>query len=141
MSLEQKRAWIALVAAVGGYATYLGIVLPRAAGARLVEAAYEWPLVWSVVAAIVAAIMGNIGVAIGSRRDSRVDQRDREIHRFGERVGQSFIVIGGVLALLMALVDLDQFWIANALYLGFVLSAMLSAVAKLAAYRWGFQTW
>lgn len=139
MSLEQKRAWIALVAAVGGYGAYLVVVLSRAAGAPLVEVAYAWPLVWTVVAAIVVSIIGNIAVAIGSRRNARVDQRDREIHRFGERVGQSFVVIGAVAAMIMALVDVDQFWIANAIYLGFVLSMVLTSVARLAAYRWGFQ--
>jgi hypothetical protein len=69
------------------------------------------------------------------------DQRDREIHRLGEYIGQSFLVVGGVAALGMALADWDTFWIANVLYLGFVLSAVVGSVAKLVAYRRGFQTW
>ena len=32
----------------------------------------------------------------------------------------------------------DQFWIANALYLAFVLAAIASAVVKIIAYRRGF---
>ncbi|MFD9127610.1 hypothetical protein ACFV0G_23070, partial [Kitasatospora sp. NPDC059571] len=69
------------------------------------------------------------------------DQRDREIHRFGEYIGQSFLVIGGVAALVMAMAEVDYFWIANAAYLAFVLSALMSSAAKIAAYRRGFGPW
>jgi hypothetical protein len=50
-----------------------------------------------------------------------IDQRDKEIYRFGEYVGQSFLVIGGVAALVVAMAEVDHFWIANALYLAFPL--------------------
>ncbi|MFD2762840.1 hypothetical protein [Micromonospora eburnea] len=41
----------------------------------------------------------------------------------------------------MALADRDQFWIANVIYLGFVLSAVVGSAAKIVAYRRGFQSW
>ena len=41
----------------------------------------------------------------------------------------------------MAIADWDRFWIANVIYLGFVLSGVLSAVARIMAYRKGFQPW
>jgi len=37
----------------------------------------------------------------------------------------------------VALVEADHLWIANALYLGFVLSALLGSAARIAAYRHG----
>ena len=76
--------------------------------------------------------MLNIVVAIGLARRTRdqKDQRDREINRFGEYVGQSFVVIGGVAALVLAMAEADHFWIANALYLAFVLSAVLGSVGE-----------
>jgi len=43
--------------------------------------------------------------------------------------------------MVLAMLDTDQFWIANVLYLGFVLSALLGSLAKIAGYRDGFQTW
>lgn len=49
--------------------------------------------------------------------------------------------MGGVAALLMAMAEWDHFWIANVIYLAFVLSAMLGSVAKIVAYRRGFQPW
>ncbi len=81
-----------------------------------------------------------IGISSPRNHDKK-DQRDRQIYRFGEYIGQSFVMIGAVTALLLAMLEADYFWIANAIYLAFVLSAVLSTVAKIVAYRRGFQAW
>ena len=49
--------------------------------------------------------------------------------------------IGGVASLMLAILEVDHFWIANTVYLTFVLSAVLGAVAKIAFYRGGLPTW
>ncbi|MEO8284187.1 MAG: hypothetical protein ABI568_12425 [Pseudarthrobacter sp.] len=86
-----------------------------------------------------ASIALHAVVGIFSPRDAgKKDQRDREI---GEYMGQSFVVIGGVAALPMAMAEWEHFWIANVLYLTFVLSAILGSAAKIVAYRRGFQPW
>jgi len=66
------------------------------------------------------------------------DQRDREINRLGDHIAQSFLIIGAVTALCLAMIDVALFWIANAIYLGFVLSAILGSIAKIIACRRGF---
>lgn len=140
MAIEEKRAWIMLVVAVCGYGVYLGLVLTRSG--PLAEVDYAGTLLWTVGGGIVAGIVLHIlAAAFTSRADNRTDQRDREIGRFGDQVGQAFVVLGGVGALLLALVEAAHFWIANALYLGFVLSAVLGSAAKVVAYRRGFQAW
>ncbi|MFJ1706024.1 hypothetical protein [Kitasatospora sp. NPDC088346] len=142
MAVEEKRAWIMMVVAVAAYGGYLAAVLGGTGGAPLAEAPYVTALVGSVVAAIVASIVLNILVAVlGPKEAHTKDQRDREIHRSGEYIGQSFLVIGSVTALLLAMADADQFWIANAIYLGFTLSAVLGSAAKIGAYRVGFHPW
>ncbi|MFD7439749.1 hypothetical protein [Streptomyces sp. NPDC059909] len=142
MTFEEKRAWIMGVVAVVAYTAYLAIVLGRAEHTPLAEVSYVPTLLWTVGAAVAAAIAVEVVVAIASPKDThRKDQRDREITRFGEYTGQSFVVIGGVAALAMSMAELDHFWIANAIYLAFVLSAVLGSVAKISAYRWGFQPW
>jgi hypothetical protein len=139
---EEKRAWIIGVLAVGAYAAYLAVVLARAADTPVAEVSYASALLWAVGLSIAASIVLSIAVSIGAPKDAnRRDQRDREIHRFGEYVGQSFVVLGGVAALGMAMAEVDQFWIANVIYAGFTLSAVIGCVAKIAAYRWGFQPW
>ncbi|MDQ5862829.1 MAG: hypothetical protein M3536_11265 [Actinomycetota bacterium] len=142
MSFEEKSAWIMGVVAVGSYAVYLAIVLGLAGTMPLTEVSYVAPLLWTVGASIAASIALHAVMGISSPRDAgRKDQRDKEIYRFGEYIGQSFVVIGGVAALLMAMAELDHFWIANVIYLTFVLSAILGSVAKIVAYRRGFQPW
>ena len=142
MSFEEKRTWIMAVVTVGVYATYLAIILGRAQGTPLTEVSYVSTLLYTIGAAIVASIVLNIVVATASPKDGdKKDQRDREIGQFGEHIGQSFVVIGGVAALGMSMAELDYFWIANAIYLAFVLSSVLGCAAKLSAYRRGFQPW
>lgn len=48
------------------------------------------------------------------------------------------IVFGGVGALVLCFMDASQVYVANVLYLGFVLAAILQSAAKLVAYRRGF---
>ena len=142
MSALEKRAWIRLGTAIAAYATYLGFILIRDDGGPLAEVSYVPALLWTIGGAIVASIVLDILVSIASPREAgRADQRDREIARFGDTVGQSFVVIGGVAALLMALLELPYFWIANAVYLAFVLSAVLGGIARLVAYRRGLPQW
>lgn len=142
MAHEEKRAWIMVVVSTVGFAFYVVTVLSRADGRSLTDVTYVWPLVWTIVGAIIAAIVLEIIVSMAAGRDgTKKDQRDREITRFGDAIGQSFVVIGGVAALLMAMLELDYFWIANAVYVCFVLSAVLGSVARIFAYRRGFQPW
>ena len=140
MPFEEKRAWLLGVVAVGGYGAYVAIILNRAGDTPLADVPYAATLLWSIGAAIVASIVLQIVVSIASPKTAgQKDQRDREINRFGEYIGQSFVIIGGVAALLMALAKLPYFWIANVIYLAFVLSALLGSTAKIVAYRRGFQ--
>ena len=142
MSFEEKSAWIVGVVAVASYGAYLAIILGLAGTMPLVDVPYIAPLLWTVGASIVASIVLHALMGIFSPRDAgKKDQRDREIYRFGEYIGQSFVVIGGVAALLMAMTETDHFWIANVIYLTFVLSAILGSIAKIVAYRRGFQPW
>jgi hypothetical protein len=139
---EEKRAWIMLVVSVIAYLVYVSVVLVRADGRALADVPYAAALLWTVGGAIVAAILAEIAMAVANPRASRVtDVRDREIGRLGDRVGQAFGVIGALAAMLMALAEWDPFWIANVIYLGFVLSAVLGSVTKVIVYRGSFPQW
>lgn len=130
------------VLAVSTYVGYLVVILGRTGDTPLVEVSYVATLLWALGISIAASIVLHMLMAMFSPKDTRKkDQRDREINRFGEHIGQSFVVIGGVAALGMSMAELDYFWIANAVYLAFVLSAILGSTAKIVAYRRGFQPW
>ena len=142
MAHEEKRAWIMLVVTIVAYTTYVIVVLSRAHGAALTTTAYVAPLVWSIVLAILANIVLAIATSLGMpSSERRRDTRDKEIARVGDLTGQSFLVIGGLAALVLSLVEANWFWISNVLYLGFVLSAVLGSATRIAGYRGRFQTW
>jgi hypothetical protein len=143
MTLEQKRALSEVLVPCCMYAVYLVITLGRAdGGTPLAEVPYVATLLWTTGVSIVVSIVIHIVATIATpAEDRRVDDRDREITRFGEHVGQSFLVLGALSGMVMAMFEVSHFWIANALYLGFTLSAVLGGAAKLAAYRKGFQPW
>jgi len=139
MTLEERRSWTYLAVAVVAYGVYVGTVVTKAASAPLTDVDYVPVMLWTIGIAIVGGIVINIGQAVFTpRRDQTVDVRDRDIARLGDRVGQSFLVIGALAALLLAIVEAPYFYIANVVYLGFVLSAVLSSVTKVVVYRRGF---
>jgi len=139
MTLEERRSWTYLVVAVVAYGVYLVTVLGRAASAPLVDVDYVPAMLSTIGTAIVAGIVVNIVIGMFTPKgDSTIDVRDRDISRVGDRVGQSFLVVGGVAALLLAIVEAPYFYIANVVYLCFVLSAVLGAVTKVVIYRRGF---
>ncbi|WP_030276244.1 hypothetical protein [Streptomyces sp. NRRL B-24484] len=142
MAVEEKRAWIMLLVTLCSYAAYVATVLGGAGSGPLTAAPYRAALLWSVGLAIAASVVLHIAVSIAAKEGGRQkDQRDREIHRFGDHVGQSFLAIGGVAVLVLAMARADHFWIANAAYLAFVLSALFGSAAKIDAYRRGFGPW
>lgn len=138
MSYEEKGTWVYLVTSAGAYAVYLAIVIGRVVSTPVAQVSYVPVLLWTIGASIAASIVGRVLVETARPSDSRrADVRDREIYRFGEYVSRWFLVAGAAAALVMAMVKWDYFWIANVIYLGFVLWAIVGSVIKLVAYRRG----
>jgi hypothetical protein len=138
MSYEEKRTWIYLVACAGAYAVYVAIIAGRAAHTPLAQVPYVAPLLWTTLASILASMVGRMAVdTAGPRGSARSDLRDKEISRFGEYASRWFVIAGATAAFFMALAKWNYFWIANVIYLGFVLWAVGGSVVKLVAYRRG----
>jgi hypothetical protein len=139
MSYEEKGQWVYLAVTSVAYAAYVVIVLGRAGGTPLTEVDYQPILLWTIGAAIAASIIGRIAIEIIWRSDSlSEDVRDRDIGRLGEYRAGLVLAIGMVVPFILALIEADWFWIANAMYLAFVIQAIVGAVIKLVAYRRGF---
>lgn len=142
MAFEEKSAWIMGIVSVVAYAAYAFIVLNLGRATPLAGVDYVPAMLGTIGAAIIVSVLLHIIVGIVSRRDvGKKDQRDRQIYRMGEYVGQSFVVAGAIAAMLLAMFELPHFWIANVLYLAFVLSAILGTIAKLVSYRRGMPAW
>jgi hypothetical protein len=138
MSYEEKGVWVYLVSSAGAYLVYLVIIIGRLQDTPVAEVPYAWVLLWTTVASVVASTVGRTLVETASPSESRRrDVRDKEIFRFGEYASRWFIVGGAAAAFFMAVAKWDYFWIANVIYLGFVLWAVAGSTARLVAYRRG----
>ena len=136
VSYEEKGSWVYLVTSAGGYAVYLAIMLGRVLSTPVDRVPYAAVMLWTAGASMVASTAGRTLVTRpGDSR--RADVRDKEIYRFGEYASRWFLVAGAAAALLMAMARWDYFWIANVIYLGFVLWAVGGSALRLVAYRRG----
>jgi len=142
MSYTEKNTWLFGVIAVVGYLTYLIVLFTQADGRPLEQAEYVVPMLATIGGAIAVGILGGIVLGIVARADrdngGKPDVRDKEIEQAGERVGNSIVVIGALGALVLGWLEVDHFWIANEIYLAFVLSALLGTMTRLGLYRRGF---
>lgn len=137
MTLQERRSWIYIVTSVLAYVGYVVYVVTHADGQPLADTAYQKPLIVSIVAAIVVNIVAEVVLAMVRPVETQMDVRDQEIRQIGDFTGSSLVVIGALGGLLLALAEKDYFWIANAIYLGFVLSAVVGSLTKIALYRKG----
>lgn len=142
MPFEEKYTWVLGVLAIVTYAVYAAIVIPRLGMGPVSEIPYIDVMLWTIGGSIVASIIVTIILGMFSPKTvGKKDARDREIYRHGEYIGQWFVIAGAIAALIMAWLELDWFWIANVIYLAFVLAAVLGFIVKAVGYRAGLPRW
>jgi len=114
-------------------------MLGQAGTTPLTEIEYQPIMLWIIGASVAGSVIGRIAIEIVRPSEShREDVRDRELGRRGEYVAGLILGIGMVGPFILTLIEADHFWIANAIYLLFVVQAVVGTVIKLIAYRRGF---
>jgi len=142
MAFLEKSNWVALIVSVPTLLIYAILVVPQVLSTPIAEVSWVQPMIFTIVGFIVANVLGNVVAAASNPGEAdRKDQRDTEIDHFGERVGNWLIIAGACTALVLAMAMADQFWIANAIFLGGLAGALVSSITKIAAYHGPFQTW
>lgn len=109
-------------------------------GLQISEYQFAWPVLWSVLIGIVSAIALSIILSafFGRELENAVnDERDDHINKKGDYYTQGFYIGGGVLALVLAVLEQEHFWIALAIFVSFNLASLSASVAKLIMYRFG----
>lgn len=131
MTKQEKNTWVYLA---------LGLVIPVVYAIAVFGQGVDY--VQAIAIAIGSAIAGGIvaGIVLGitSRDKGRTDEGEVLISRRGELVGYYVLSIGVIGALALVLTERPHFWIAQAIYAAFVISAIASSNVKLVAYRRGF---
>lgn len=142
MVYEERNAWAGVILTPISLVVYIVLVLQQAAGGPLTDVDWFPLMLWvigvSIVATIVLSIVwGMIAHAKDPEDAGRSDIRDRDISRLGGRVEQAFLVIAGLGVIVLCAVGADVFWIANTMYAGFAVAALVGSIARVIAYRRG----
>ena len=142
MTFLEKSNWVVLVVGVPTLLVYVALVVPQVLGKPMAEVSWVQPMIFAIAGFIVANVLGNVVAAASNPAEAdKEDQRDREIGRYGERIGSWLMIAGSIAALVLAMTMADHFWIANSIYLGGMAASIVSSVTKIAAYHWPFQRW
>jgi hypothetical protein len=137
----ERNTWSGLIVTIVAFTVYIVVVLQQAGGGALERV--DWvPIMLvtigvSIVAVIILTILWGIVAGMRDPEASRTDVRDREIGRVGDRVGQAFSAMGGLGAIVLCALEADWFWIANTIFFGFGLSALVGGIATVVLYRRG----
>ena len=139
MSFEEKNTWIyGLTAVLGGlaYAVIVGSQIPTT---PVAEIDYVVPMIAAIAGAIILSIVAIIIVSVAAPTEAdKRDERDRLVNARGDQVGFYVMSILALVPLGLAFAEAEHFWIANSLYASFVITAIVSSLVKIAAYRRGF---
>ncbi|MFI6291431.1 hypothetical protein ACIBEJ_07565 [Nonomuraea sp. NPDC050790] len=139
MSTEEKRVWVYTAVALVVPVVYFTAILRQVPGADVTRITYLPALLTAIGVAVLANVVASVATAIAAPAEAGLkDERDAAIRRYGQRTEYHVLSVGvlGVFALTVS--QAAHFWIANALYLTFVLSALASGIVRVVAYRRGF---
>ena len=138
MTSEEKSTWLVAGSLVLVYGWYFLKVFRDAAGTPVGDIGYQELLVVMVAVFVAVVVVSHIVVAILSRQDDGPDERDRRVDRFGEYIGGYVLGTGCLVVLVLAMSEVEHFWIAHAILGVLVLSELVTDVVKIIVYRRGF---
>ena len=139
MSFEEKNTWIYGLTAVLGAAAYLLVVGTQIPTTPVTDIEYVVPMIAAIAGSIVLSIAAIIVVSVASPAEAdKRDERDRQVNARGDQVGFYVMSALSIVPLGLAFGEVEHFWIANSLYAAFVVTAVVSSLVKIAAYRRGF---
>jgi len=160
MTYGERNVWSSAIAIAIAGAFYLAVIIPRAFEGPIREVSWVTPMLWaigiSIIGTIVLSILGAIGSEIGGAIGASVrsaltgrtveretplhteDVRDKEISAYGERVTMMGMGFAMLVALILAMLDANTFWIGTAMFVIGSMASLVGAGAKIHAYRRGF---
>ena len=149
MPFEERMTWVNLVVTLVVPVWYGVTMAGRLGDTSAADIAYQKPMLIAFGVYIGLSIVGAIAVSIASAISAEIrgrgtddidrkDERDKDIGRRGDVVGFYVASAGAVGVIALTMLEYDYFWIANALYLSFVVATLVASVVKLVLYRRGF---
>ena len=120
------------------YGWYFLSLVGKVQSTDVTEIAYTGMMLATVLALVALGVVSHILIAVASPDDGdESDERDKVINRLGEYAGGHLLGGFALVALGMAMFEVEHFWIANAILAGLVLSELLAGATKVYLYRRG----
>lgn len=139
MSFQEKSTWVMGATMLVAYGWYFSVVISQLDSTVFRRSGYQSVMLVAVGILVALAVMSHILIAFMNPKGAdSTDERDREINRFGEYIGGYVLGAGALFALALAMIAVEQFWIANAILLALVVSELVSAGTRVVLYRRGF---
>jgi len=142
MTLDERSTWSYGILAPLTTAAYFAVVLTQLGETTPAQIQWQVPMLVAIGVVIVGTIIGTILSAIFSAVSSRgvdtefgSDIRDKEIDRHGQRTTEIITGLGLGAVIVLAMLDLDTFWIGSAALAIGAIGATWGAVVKLRLYR------
>lgn len=138
MSFEEKSNLLMLTAVIVVYGWYTAAIVAAAADTPVTEIDYQPLMIVVVVPLVVIAIIGHAVIAaLNPSEAGQHDERDRLINMRAERIGGYVVGSAALTALIVTMLELDTFWIAQILLAGLVLSEIVEGTWRAVLYRRG----
>lgn len=138
MSFQEKSTVATLVTLVAAYSVYWLVLMAAVDSVPLTEVSFVGPLVVMTIVMVVLIVLAHIAIAAFSPRTAGTeDERDRLVGLRGSEVGGVILAIAVFTAIALTILEVDRFWLGNALLAGLVLAEGGEAVTKLVLYRRG----
>jgi len=160
MSYGERNVWASAIAVAISFVFYLAVIIPRLLEGPIDQISWVTPMLWAIGISIVGTIVLSILMAIGSEiggaisssvrsaltgrtveREAPVhaeDVRDKDISAYGERVTMMGMSFAMLVALVLAMMHANTFWIGSAMFVIGSVSSLVGAGVKIHAYRRGF---
>ena len=141
---DEISRWASLTIIAASSIWYFATVLPQLSAHPAADIGWQVPMLCaigaSIVGSIVLAIIFAIVAAIVTRREpENGDIRDKQIERHGNRIAQAIVAFGSLGALALAMLEVDFFWIGNALFFVGAGGAVIGTIISIRAYRGAFR--
>ena len=164
MTMSERTVWAYLVTVIVTSGVYLTLMVTRLAGGPVAQIAWVGPMLWTIgssvlgtvvltiAGTIASTITGTIARSVASGRlgpdgrapvpvveiDTASDARDKDIDLIGDRALVGVLGAGFAGALVLAMLDVDTFWIGNLLFVFGTVGAIVETTTKIRLYRRGF---
>ena len=138
MSFQEKSAFATLAGLFVVYGVHFAIVGRWLAASSVGEIAYQPLMLVAVVVLVVFAVVSHIVIAVVNPKEADAyDERDRLIDLRSERVGGYVLAVGVFFGLVLAMGEVEHFFVAQTLLLSLVLAQISDEATKVVLYRRG----